>query len=263
MITRLAKEQEMKREGVHIVQNRLNGKYDVHTHEFFEMEYILSGKGVCVVNGTAYPLKPGMLFFMTPADYHSMSIENGETIVVHFSENTGNESLVPDWAKPWENAAIVLTGNDRRLTESLMQELLRETEDAAYRMGLAECLVSKITKLFRQETEKEKGKTLSRKAMLYILNHFRTEVTLESIAKDVGVTPVYLSAAFKKETGKNVKEYVDTLRFQCAEKLLRHSELTVQEVSAESGFVSYSNFIRRFKMRYGISPGAYKKSKQE
>ena len=262
MFTRLTKKREMKNETVHVVRNKIDGKYDMHCHEFFEMEYIVSGKGVYTVNGTAYSIKPGMLFFMTPADYHSVAVEDGESVVVHFSENISNAKMVLELTETHESAAILLAEHDRRLAESLMQELLKEKEDTEYRLRLTECLVSKVAKLLGKQAEKQHGTTLSRKAMLYILNHFRETITLETIAEEVGVTPVYLSSVFKKETGQNVKEYVDSLRFQCAENLLCHSEFTVQEIAAESGFVSYSNFIRRFRQRYGVSPGTYKKSKQ-
>ena len=261
MLTRLTKEKEMQNQDVHIARKKLQGKYEMHSHEFFEIEYILSGTGVYVVNGTAYPFKPGMLFFMTPADVHSVSVENGDFITVHVSENISGSLLLELVSVP-KSAALLLTENDRRLAESLMTELLRAGQDAVYRERLAECLVSKIARLLKENTKEIAYGTLSQKAMLYMLKQFREPITLAEIAKELSVTPVYLSSVYKKETGENIKRYLDTLRFRYAKRLLSFSDLTVQQVAEESGFASYPNFIRRFKTTYGTSPGAYRKSTQ-
>ncbi|MBQ4087021.1 MAG: helix-turn-helix transcriptional regulator [Clostridia bacterium] len=263
MLTRLTKEKEMQNMDVQISPKRIHGKYGMHGHEYFEMEYILSGTGTYTINGTCFPIKAGMLFFLTPADVHSVYIENGELITVNFSEKLGSANRLVQLARAKKTAALFLKENDRRMTESLLTELLSCRDDASYSIQIVECIVSKIARHLNGGRESAHTYTVSQRAMLYMLNHFRTPLTLEKMAKELGITPAYLSSVFTKETGENIKNYIDNLRFDYAKNLLTYSEFTVQEVSAESGFVSYSNFIRRFKMRYGISPGAYKKSKQK
>ncbi len=262
MLERLTKEKEMRNRDVHIIRKKVHGKYEMHWHEYFEIEYILTGTGTYTVNGTCFPLKPGMLFFLTPADVHSVYVENGELITVNFSENVGSANLLVQLARAKKTTALFLTENDRRMTESMLSELLVCKEDIFYSTQIVECLISKIARHINSRREAEHTYTVSQKAMLYILSHFRSTLTLEQIAKELGLAPAYLSSVFVRETGQNVKEYLDTLRFQYAENLLNHTELSVQEVAAESGFAGYSNFIRRFRSRYGVSPGMYKKSKQ-
>ena len=88
----------------------------------------------------------------------------------------------------------------------------------------------------------------------YIINHFREKVTLEDVAKYVGLTPTYASAVFKKEMDTNFKKYLNDLRFSYAKKLLTCSDMSVTQICGECGFEDYPNFIRRFRERFGMSP---------
>ena len=62
------------------------GEYIAHRHEFYEIEYILSGSGEYRINGKVYPIRAGMLFFMTPFHFHSVSTPECRVYNVMFSE---------------------------------------------------------------------------------------------------------------------------------------------------------------------------------
>jgi len=62
---------------------------------------------------------------------------------------------------------------------------------------------------------------------------------------------------FKKETKTNFKEYLDSLRFEHAIKLMNMSDMNPKQICAECGFENYENFSRRFKSKYNISPSEY------
>ena len=46
-------------------------KMDVHTHDFIEIEYVLSGSGVQIINGVEYPVRRGDLIYLQKNDYHT------------------------------------------------------------------------------------------------------------------------------------------------------------------------------------------------
>ncbi|HSK64645.1 MAG TPA: AraC family transcriptional regulator [Pyrinomonadaceae bacterium] len=64
---------------------------------------------------------------------------------------------------------------------------------------------------------------------------------------------------FKEETGQSVNQYVRERRLARAEHLLRTTFLSIKEVKTEAGLSSTSHFVRCFKQKYGITPGAYRK----
>lgn len=53
-------------------------------------------------------------------------------------------------------------------------------------------------------------------------------------------------------------DYCTLLRFEKARELL-HTDLTLLEISQQTGYYNTSSFIRRFKQVCGITPGEYKK----
>ncbi|WP_341415405.1 AraC family ligand binding domain-containing protein [Paenibacillus filicis] len=46
--------------------------HDLHGHEFFEMEIVLSGKGTQILNGESSQLVQGSVYLLTPVDFHTI-----------------------------------------------------------------------------------------------------------------------------------------------------------------------------------------------
>lgn len=84
------------------------------------------------------------------------------------------------------------------------------------------------------------------------------ERSVEYYAKQLGITPKYLSLICKKKVGKNASKVIDGAVVNKAKELLAHSGMSVQEVSERLNFVSQSFFGKYFKQRTGISPSRYK-----
>lgn len=94
----------------------------------------------------------------------------------------------------------------------------------------------------------------------YVTQRYRTDISLQEVARKFYLSGPYLSTAFKKKTGKSFSQYVIDLRLERAREYLAKREYTVEAVLEDCGFKDYSNFCKAFKNRYGISPGKYKKS---
>ena len=63
---------------------------------------------------------------------------------------------------------------------------------------------------------------------------------------------------FKQETGMSPRQYLRELRFQKAEVMLAKSFLSVKEITERVGLVPLNHFMRDFKKRHGVTPGAYR-----
>jgi len=63
-----------------------------------------------------------------------------------------------------------------------------------------------------------------------------------------------LQHLFRKNVGRSVKNLVGELRLIQAERLLKHSDLTVAEIARRVGFEDRSNFHRSFKKQFGVTP---------
>ena len=238
-------------------RNRENVHVLAHWHDYFEIEYIISGTGDYIIDGKKYEIMPDMIFFMSPINTHTVIAEKLECINISFSENICDEELLSQI-----NFALHQTAHRLRQKNFIKEttiELTENSNDKIYSRILLNALLAKLNKILMPQTELVNDFSISKKAVLYIINNFKKNISLSDVARYVNLTPPYFSMLFKRETGRAFKEYVDLLRFEYAKKLIIFSDLTMQQIASESGFCCYENFMRRFKKRYGMPPGAFRK----
>ena len=104
----------------------------------------------------------------------------------------------------------------------------------------------------------EKNTTLDR-AIGYVKENYMRELSLSQAAEACGVTAEHLSRTVKREMGIGFNEYVNLLRLQRAESMLRHENgKSVSDVAFACGFNDSNYFSTRFKKVYGVSPSHLK-----
>jgi two-component system, response regulator YesN len=98
------------------------------------------------------------------------------------------------------------------------------------------------------------------KAVKYILENYKDNITLSDVGALVGLNTAYLSRKFKEETGTNFIDFVNTVRINKAKGYLRESNLQMYEIATAVGFSNDTYFSRMFKAIEGISPKQFQKS---
>ena len=91
-----------------------------------------------------------------------------------------------------------------------------------------------------------------------IREKYGTDLTLESIAQQVYLSPYYLSRAFKQKTGVNLFTYLTNVRMENGKRLLQESNLRVAEISRRVGYDNPSYFGQVFKQYYGVTPKRFR-----
>lgn len=99
-----------------------------------------------------------------------------------------------------------------------------------------------------------------REACLIVKSHYREEISLDSVAERVKVTPSYLSRLFKKEIGINFQDYLTDVRMEKAVELLRDESLSVRALSKAVGYNNHTYFCKIFKRETGKTVGEYRES---
>ena len=116
----------------------------------------------------------------------------------------------------------------------------------------------------REEKSRDEDASLSRAArqvMEYIRGHYQDQhLNLETLAGLVHLTPDYLSAVFKEETGKNVKRVITDIRMAEARRLLRESSLSMGEIAERTGYSSNHYFAKTFRRETGVTPSEYRET---
>lgn len=99
------------------------------------------------------------------------------------------------------------------------------------------------------------------KATKYVETHLDdTELSVEQMAEDIGMSRVQLYRRLVTVVGKTPSEFIRLIRLRHAERLLTQSQLTISEIAYKVGFSSQRYFSKCFKELYGYMPSQYKKS---
>ena len=86
------------------------------------------------------------------------------------------------------------------------------------------------------------------------------DITLQTVADNVNLHPVYISNLFKQEAGENFSNYVLRLRMEKAVQMLKHKDLKISQIALEVGYQKPQYFIKLFKTHFGMTPQEYKNS---
>ncbi|WP_147535459.1 response regulator transcription factor [Bacillus marasmi] len=94
----------------------------------------------------------------------------------------------------------------------------------------------------------------------YILEHSHKDISLETLGKQVGLSPIYISKLFKEKLGVNYIDFLTECRIEKAKKLMSNPDKSLKEISFEVGYNEPNYFSKVFKKSCGLSPNEYRKT---
>lgn len=97
----------------------------------------------------------------------------------------------------------------------------------------------------------------------YIGKNFKEEISLDIMAKDLGVSKYSLSRVFSSTFHTNFNQYLNEHRLNYAVSLLEYSDKSITEICLEAGFQSQRTFNRVFQEKYRRTPREYKNEFKE
>ncbi|MDR6550835.1 response regulator [Paenibacillus qinlingensis] len=117
-----------------------------------------------------------------------------------------------------------------------------------------------IRKMFSDLHYKRKGKLIDpiAAAKSYIDAHLTEEVSLEEVAKHLGLNASYFSQLFKQVTQETFVHYRMKKRMEKAISLLEIPHYRMSDIAEEVGYIDYSHFAKSFKKLYQLSPSEYR-----
>ena len=103
-----------------------------------------------------------------------------------------------------------------------------------------------------------KEESLADKIAAFIDESYRNDISLDTIARHFSFTRNHIINVFKKEYGITPFEYLNRVRIGEAKTLLEVTSRSLEDISLDCGFTSYSNFYKHFSAQTGCSPAAYR-----
>jgi AraC-like DNA-binding protein/quercetin dioxygenase-like cupin family protein len=162
-----------------------------------------------------------------------------------------------------EYMKFVDSGEIRTILEHILDQ--RETASSFSRMlsklYFCELFVS-LSKII-SETRDELGKLKNQHVTTgldYLVNSYSTDLSVEEIARHVGLSPRHFSRLFTQELGMNVQEYLAIYRIKKAKEMLTNSDMDITQIAYSLGFNSSQYFTTCFKRIEHITPKIFRQT---
>ena len=101
------------------------------------------------------------------------------------------------------------------------------------------------------------------KTISYIDQHYSENLTLQSLSKQVFLSPNYLGKKFREETGYKITDWINKIRLEKSMELLKNTALKTYQIAEKVGFSSYKYFSILFLKHNGCSAREYRKSLED
>ncbi|MBL8992462.1 MAG: helix-turn-helix domain-containing protein [Spirochaetia bacterium] len=257
-----------------------DNSFPQHTHTFFEIFIVLSGRGNNVVEKTRFPIEAGDVVFVDNTRRHALEASKGGMDILNLcflpsslgldNAMLGNANLLDfhDFLRPFKNGESNpkihpppelfsrLGFYAHHMCELFAEGDERNTEILRHLMRLILLL------LLREYRKTRGGENPAGGAMLeaasWIQHHSSEKITLESLADRLGLNRTYFSTLFNRTFGKSLTDYVNEVRVHRAKELLAASDLPVARVALGTGFENKSHFHLVFRKVTGVTPQAWR-----
>ena len=269
-------------EGVYEPENAL---MNLKTHDYIEICMIVAGNGIHLVLDQAIPCKEGDVFVTPPNIPHRYLLESkNETLTVRqLRFNIEN----------WFDGDIATADNSRycygifkdnsitayAMLNSFMRDKIASIYDTieaeifekknewqdAVRSCLSQLLINfgrYIDNSIKNATSASSKEWNTALTVIRIVkdNYCDCGLTLESIADKLYLSKSTLSKTFKKLTGKQFSEYLRELRLNEACRLLKESDLNINEIVIACGLRDVPTFYKNFNSFMNMSPSEYRQA---
>jgi AraC-like DNA-binding protein len=260
-------------------QEAINSPF--HSHNGYEIIYILSGAGSIVIRDKIFPIEPHRLYLINILELHKiMTFVSSEVpysrIVVNFMPEFlttnafgGASELFAPFRRPPEVRSILVPEACREpLTRAwlLLEERSQSAEKpVGIRIALLNVLyeICSLAERSYPEHYVQSAKTLPEqhveKIIRYIENHYDETITIGKLADELFLSKYYISRIFHQVTGQTIQHFILLKRINEARRLLLQTDLNVLQIAHQVGFSSQTYFSNAFKTFNGVPPLEFRK----
>ncbi len=235
------------------------------SHPMAELTYVDQGSLHSVAEGQDLLLKQGDIVIYGPNQWHMQYADIGVAPrYVTLSFDLSGGELEPLLRRKFTAPQQVVT---------LLQSMLREQErmDAFSNDIILSQLNLLLLYLLREASDPKGGKLqtanavhseneIIRQAQQFISSHIREKLSVPLVARQVDVSPSYLTALFHKNLQISPGEYIRRIKLQESKQMIRENNLNFTEIAAQLQYSTVHHFSRQFKEKFGITPTEYAKS---
>lgn len=254
---------------------------NAHVHRALELGLALEGDALVKIGDRSFTAHKGSLFFFNANESHEIVASSQDGIKIAYLqvansfcneyltcfrnlellENDLSSYLDPE--KRYEVTAL--------LVQALMDYMAPEDDLYALTCICSICkLYSKILSYvpYRQMTEAaylSRNKKTARLTRIteYINTNYSERITLEELARQENVTTTYLSHFIRDNLHMTFQDYISSVRFERALKLLQSTSMCLTDISVLCGFSDVKYLSRMLERHFGLPAQACREQLQK
>lgn len=234
-----------------------------HYHDSFEIYYLKEGFCNYFIGDAIYTVEPGDIVLIPKGLIHKTNYDKTPhtRLLINCSDN-----YIPESVKAELSQMLYVYRNPSVVTEAekLLERIGKEAQvQDSFREELLCHLCAEFFILLARNTNNSKkistGTPFIEETIAFIKNNFASDISLSDIAKANSVSSEHLSRSFKRETGLGFSEYLNLVRLQRAEHMLKNEPgKSISEIAYLCGFNDSNYFSDKFKKAFGITPSKLK-----
>lgn len=243
-----------------------------HSHHTWELACVLCGSGTRTVGDISAPIDPGEVILIPPDIPHKWQFDPSHTdadgcianICVFFEPHIIDalDDTFPEMKSALTSIksfthALSYTGDARREILTLMMSM--RGLDSAHRLPKMIALILLLSDTAQCRAAGSVG-AMSRaerrmeRIRVYCACNYGRSVTLDEVARHVGMNKSALCTFMRRHTGMSLSQYLNNMRLDRAREKLTHTDGTIAEIAMDCGFQNVTYFNRLFRARYGTTP---------
>ncbi len=252
----------------------------LHEQDSWELSHVMVGSGNRLIGDTQMPFRSGDLVLIPPGIPHCWYFNSDETdsdgrisnITIIF-DDTLLERIASSFPELTEMTTRLKSLSDALSISGLQgAEIIKVLKDMRMQPGEMR-LASLMNILVRLGSLHEtmtvgtrhkltKEETRLNQVRIYVTCNAERQITLDDIARHLGMSRSSFCSFFKKASGQTFVNYLNDVRLERAGEMLQSTSLTVSEISAKVGFNDTPYFHRAFRRKFGVSPQLFRKGHQ-
>ena len=212
-------------------------------HDSIELIFMTSGKAIAHIENHQEEIVPGDIFFVDSYSTHfyEMIGEISAIVLVLSREHTER------FYRLYNGLTFNPYLKNKEIISFVKAWMNKENRTTLYNYGCTDILFSMLVERYPLiKKQDSKADTAIKEFLMYIHQHYQEDITLNSMAHNLGYTVEYCSRVLKKALNVNFKTYVNTLRLIKAKELEADNpqKLTQSEILYKCGFNSPATYFR-------------------
>jgi len=144
-------------------------------------------------------------------------------------------------------------------SDRTVKSYLKSVTDQDFDVSSSHSIAEMIQEITGARNGREPAADIVSKAKAYVLQHYREDIGVNSVAEQLQITPNYLSRIFRVQTGERLSDHINEVRISKAKELLENPAASIKDIAEQVGYYSAKRFTKVFQRIEGQTPSEHQR----